>query len=173
MARGSGGLAMVAGALALAGASPASAETPQIHYMLQCQGCHRADGSGSPGAVPSLRGMMGTFLTVPGGREYLVRVPGSAQSPLSDAELARVLNWMIRAFGPPAIAADFERFRADEVARVRAFPLTDVDAVRRALIRAIERARELESSSPRSGDRAIGRSGDRAIRRSGDQVIGR
>ena len=52
---------------------------------------------------------MGTFLTVPGGREYLVRVPGSAQSPLSDAELARVLNWMIRAFGPPAIAADFDR----------------------------------------------------------------
>ena len=107
---------------------------------------------------------MGTFLTVPGGREYLVRVPGSAQSPLSDAELARVLNWMIRAFGPPAIAADFERFRADEVARMRAFPLTDVDAVRRALIRAIERARELESSSPRSGDRAIRRSGDPVIR---------
>ena len=149
MARASGGFAMLAGALALAGASPASAEAPQINYMLQCQGCHRADGSGSPGAVPPLTGFMGTFLTVPGGREYLVRVPGSAQSPLSDADLARVLNWMIRTFGPPAIAADFEPFRADEVARFRASPLTDVDSVRRALVRAIERARELESSSPR------------------------
>ncbi len=149
MARASGGFAMLAGALALAGGSPASAETPQIHYMLQCQGCHRADGSGSPGAVPSLTGFLGRFLTVPGGREYLVRVPGSAQSPLSDADLARVLNWMIRAFGPPAIAADFEPFRADEVGRLRASPLTDVDSVRRALIRAIDRARAVESSSPR------------------------
>ena len=140
---------MLAGALALAGAGPASAETPQIHYMLQCQGCHRADGSGSPGSVPSLTGFMGTFLTVPGGREYLVRVPGSAQSPLSDADLARVLNWMIRAFGPPAIAADFEPFRTDEVARLRSSPLTDVDSVRRALIRAIDRARAVESSSTR------------------------
>ena len=148
MARASGGFATVAGVLALAGASPASAETPQTQFMLQCQGCHRADGSGSPGAVPSLTGYMGRFLTVPGGREYLVRVPGSAQSPLSDADLARVLNWMIRAFGPPAIAADFEPFRADEVGRLRASPLTDVDSVRRALSQAIDRARKLESSSP-------------------------
>ena len=149
MARARSGFAMVAGALVLAGAGPASAETAQIHYMLQCQGCHRADGSGSPGAVPSLTGFMGKFLTVPGGRAYLVRVPGSAQAPLSDADLAQVLNWMIRAFGPPAIAADFEPFRADEVAGLRASPLTDVDSVRRALIRAIDRARELESSPPR------------------------
>ncbi len=140
---------MLAAALALAGANPASAETPQIHYMLQCQGCHRADGSGSPGAVPSLTGYRGRFLTVPGGREYLVRVPGSAQSPLSDADLARVLNWMIRAFGPPAIAADFEPFRTEEVERLRASPLTDVDSVRRELSRAIDRARNLESRSPR------------------------
>ena len=149
MARASGGFATVAGVLALAGASPTSAETPQTQYMLQCQGCHRADGSGSPGAVPSLTGFMGTFLTVPGGREYLVRVPGSAQSPLNNADLARVLNWMIRAFGPAAIAADFEPFRADEVGRFRASPLTDVDSVRRALIRAIESTRDPESSSPR------------------------
>ena len=149
MARARSGFAMVAGALALVGAGPVSAETPQVHYMLQCQGCHRADGSGSPGAVPSLTGFMGKFLTVPGGREYLVRVPGSAQSPLSDAELAGVLNWMIRAFGPPAIAADFEPFRADEVARFRAPPLTDVDSVRRVLIQAIDRARTFESNSPR------------------------
>ena len=135
---------MFVGVLALAAAAPVSAGNPQLNYMLQCQGCHRADGSGSPGAVPSLSGSMGRFLTVPGGREYLVRVPGSAQSPLGDDDLARVLNWMIRTFGPPAIAADFEPFRADEVARVRVYPHIQVDSARRALIHARERARTLD-----------------------------
>ncbi len=139
MARARSGFAMIVGALTLVASVPANAGSPQLHYMLQCQGCHRADGSGSPGAVPSLSGSMGRFLTVPGGREYLVRVPGSAQSPLSDADLARVLNWMIRAFGPTAIAGDFEPFRADEVARIRVSPLIEVDSARRALIRAIDR----------------------------------
>ena len=144
MTRARSGFAMIVGNLSLIAAVPASAGNPQLHYMLQCQGCHRADGSGSPGAVPSLTGFMGRFLTVPGGREYLVRVPGSAQSPLGDADLARVLNWMIREFGPPAIAADFEPFRADEVARFRVSPLTEVDSARRALIRAIDRNRTLD-----------------------------
>ena len=98
MSAGPGATWIASLTLALGGASAASAETPQILYMLQCQGCHLADGTGAPGAVPSLEGM-GRFLSVPGGREYLVRVPGSAQSPLSDLELAEVLNWMLREFG--------------------------------------------------------------------------
>ena len=58
--------------------APASrAQDPRVDYMLQCQGCHLADGAGSPGAVPDLRGSLGRFLAVPGGREYLVRVPGA------------------------------------------------------------------------------------------------
>lgn len=144
MTRARTALAIFVGVLALVAAVPVSAGSPQLHYMLQCQGCHRADGSGSPGAVPSLSDSIGRFLTVPGGREYLVRVPGSAQSPLGDDDLARVLNWMIRAFGPPAIAADFEPFRADEVARIRVSPLIEVDSARRALIRAIDRDRTLD-----------------------------
>ncbi|MFQ5512921.1 MAG: c-type cytochrome [Myxococcota bacterium] len=115
-------------------APPAAAEAARILYMLECQGCHRPDGSGWPGAVPSLRNSIGRFLTVPGGREFLVRVPGSAQSPLSDAELAEVLNWMIRSFGPEPIAARFEPYRAEEVQRYRRSPLTDVESVRRTLL---------------------------------------
>ena len=70
--------------------------------------------------------------------EYLVRVPGSAQSPLSNARLAEVLNWMIREFGPEEVAADFAPFGADEVARYRDPPLSDVESVRLELVRKIE-----------------------------------
>ncbi|UCE85048.1 MAG: hypothetical protein JSU66_11910 [Deltaproteobacteria bacterium] len=125
----------------LARADAARAGAPQIQYMLHCQGCHLADGSGSPQAVPALRDFVGNFLRVPAGRQYLVQVPGSAQSPLSDAELAEVLNWMIREFGPAEIAATFEPFGADEVARYRDPPLTDVESVRRELLLAIDRER--------------------------------
>ena len=144
-------LALIAAAFSLAAARPAPGETAQIHYMLQCQGCHLADGTGAPGAVPSFENFVGKFLAVPGGREYLVRVPGSAQSPLSDRELADVLNWIVRAFGPEAIAAAFEPFSAEEVARVRNPPLTDVESVRRGLLRAMEATRSRESSSLRTG----------------------
>ena len=116
-------------------ASAARAETPRVNYMLQCQGCHGAEGRGAPGTVPSLEGV-GRFLGVPGGREYLVRVPGSSQSALSDAELAEVLNWMVREFDP----RDFVPYGAEEVARVRRPPLDDVDGVRRELLRRIEGA---------------------------------
>jgi hypothetical protein len=116
------------------------AEDPRIDYMLQCQGCHLADGAGTPGGVPPLKDFVGRFLEVPGGRAFLIRVPGSAQSPLDDARLAAVLNWMVRRFGPPRVAADFRPFTADEVARHRRPPLADVEAVRRELVRRMPEA---------------------------------
>jgi len=129
--------------LALAGFALDARAGAEIDYMLQCQGCHLADGGGSPGAVPPLAGLVGKFLWVPRGREYLVRVPGSSQSPLSDAELAAVLNWMIRRFGPEEAAHDFTAFSADEVAGYRDPPLTDVETLRAELLRQISR---IESS---------------------------
>ncbi len=122
------------------------AATPALDYMLHCRGCHLADGTGSPGAVPSLAGIVGKFLSVPGGREYLVRVPGSAQSALTDASLAGVLNWMIREFGPAAVSRDFVPFDAEEVSRYRDPPLTDVEDLRRELLRRIE---QVEAGRPR------------------------
>jgi hypothetical protein len=123
-------------ALLLATASARGAD-PRVDYMLQCQGCHLADGSGSPGAVPDLRGSLARFLGVPGGREYLVRVPGAAQSSLSDARLAALLDWMIREFGPAEAAARLEPYRSEEVARWRAEPYSEVQTVRRKLLRRI------------------------------------
>ncbi len=120
-------------AVALGGV--AAAETPHINYMLECQGCHLADGMGFAGKVPALKNFVGRFLTVTGGREFLVRVPGSAQSVLDDRELAEVLNWIIRRFGPDYVSRDFVAFTREEVARYRGRPLTDVESVRSDLIR--------------------------------------
>jgi len=127
-------------ALAFALACAASARTadavggPELDYMLQCQGCHLPDGSGSPGAVPSLHGV-GRFLRTSRGREYLIRVPGSSQSPLSDAALAELLDWIVVRFDPETAARGFQRFDAAEVARWRRPPLAEVDALRAALLR--------------------------------------
>ena len=121
---------------ALAGLpAAASAESARVLYMLHCQGCHLPDGSGKPGEVPSLAGSLGRFLSVPGGRAYLVKVPGSAHSPLSDAELASVLNWMVASFGPAEAAAAQVPYDAAEVTRHRATPLVDVAATRAELLR--------------------------------------
>ena len=52
--------------------SPAGVENPQRawqHWTLNCQGCHRPDGTGSSGTAPSLAGTVARFLSVPGGRE--------------------------------------------------------------------------------------------------------
>ena len=78
-------LAATAAALLLA--TPATALSPQeaararLHYLQHCMGCHLADGRGAPEqGVPSMRGLAGRLLTLPGGREYLVQVPGGIVS---------------------------------------------------------------------------------------------
>ena len=114
---------------------------PALDYAVTCQGCHRADGTGTPGTVPALAGSVGKFLRVPGGREFLVRVPGVAQAPLDDVALAAVLNWMLERFGRDGVPEGFVPYAAEEVGRLRRRPLTDVVGPRRALLEAIERTR--------------------------------
>ena len=127
-------IAVIAGALF---ASSAVAD-PQLDYMLHCRGCHGPDGGGAPGAAPSFRGQVAKFLWVPGGREYLIHVPGTAQSELNDAHTAALLNWIVHEFSASELPADFVPYSEAEVARFRRPPLTDVYVVRRELIRAIQ-----------------------------------
>jgi hypothetical protein len=126
-------IGMVMGAVLV---STAAAD-PQIDYVLHCRGCHGPDGGGAPGGAPSFRGQVAKFLWVSGGREYLIRVPGTAQSELNDARVAALLNWIVREFNADQVPADFVPFREGEVARQRRSPLTDVAAARRELVRAI------------------------------------
>jgi hypothetical protein len=112
--------------VASADETPAGVENPQRawqHWTLNCQGCHRQDGTGSDGTAPSLAGTVSRFLSVPGGREYLGRVPGVATSPLSNADLSEVMNWMFWRFDKEHLPSDFVPFTADEIGRLRAQPL--------------------------------------------------
>ncbi len=124
------------GALLLVGASgalesqvpaqPAGVQNPQRawqNWTLNCQGCHRPDGTGSSATTPSVAHTVSRFLSVDRGREYLARVPGVATSPLTDADLAEVLNWMLWRFDPEHVPADFRAFSAAEVAELRRAPL--------------------------------------------------
>jgi mono/diheme cytochrome c family protein len=129
-----------AAAAALLVAAPAAAESPHVLYLLHCQGCHLADGSGRPGEVPPLGPALARFPGVAAGRAYLVQVPGSAHAPVSDAELAAVLNWMIASFAPAPAAGAPAPYDAAEVARYRATPLVDVAAARAELLRRLAAA---------------------------------
>jgi hypothetical protein len=103
-------------------------------FSRNCQGCHRADGMGAPGAVPRFRHFVGYYTHLPEGREFLMRVPGVALAPIDDAHLAAVLNWTLRTFSPDEIARDFRPFTAEEVGLYRNDPLLDVRATRKRLI---------------------------------------
>ena len=119
---------------AVAFALPARAGSPSIDYTVHCQGCHLRDGSATPGRVPALAGSLGRFTRIPAGRAYLVRVPGVAQSPLDDAALAALLNWVLLRFDPGGVARDFSPYRAEEVGALRRTPLNDVAGERRRLL---------------------------------------
>ena len=132
--RASGAAAvLLAAAGTCLGAPPALTPKPQADYMLNCQGCHLPDGSGAAGKVPSLRTSLAPLMRSEAGRRYLVQVPGAAQSALSDAELAQVLNWMVRTLSAPPLP-QFRDFTPQEVARYRATPLVAVRAARARLL---------------------------------------
>ncbi|MGM0633323.1 MAG: cytochrome-c peroxidase, partial [Pseudomonadota bacterium] len=75
---------------------------------------------------------------------YLIRVPGSSQSPLDDAELAVLLNWMVARFAPEASPMEFTEGEVTAHRRVRR--MNDPAAVRAALLD--KRESETESVSP-------------------------
>ena len=114
-------------------------------YMLNCMGCHRVDGAGTEPDVPALAERVGYYLQVPGGRDYLVQVPGAANAPLTDDALAGVINWIIEAFGGTSTPARFEPFSADEVAKARSTRPLDIMKDRGAL------AEQIRARFPQAG----------------------
>jgi mono/diheme cytochrome c family protein len=118
----------------------ASADEPyaraHFDYQMHCQGCHTPDGRGAD-TVPRLKDHVGVFLDSPAGREYLVRVPGSATSALSDERLAQVLNWILLEFAGSSLARDYQPYTAEEVGRLRQRPLNEVDRYRAELLGAL------------------------------------
>jgi hypothetical protein len=75
----------------------------------------------------------------PDGRNYVLRVPGAANSVLSDAQLAAVLNWLAQTFdGEELSRSKAPLFTTAEVTSARRAPLASVLATRREVVRALE-----------------------------------
>lgn len=121
------------GVLASLLAAGSAMSNPQANYLLHCGGCHLPDASGAPPSVPPLAGTLGRIVATPAGRDYIVRVPGASQTPLSDAELAAVMNWVLLTFNQDSLPADFRPLDGAEVGRSRSQVLADPQALRRQL----------------------------------------
>jgi len=113
----------------------ANVNRAKINYMLNCQGCHGPSGAAAADdVVPAMQDFLGKFLAVDGGREFLVRVPGSANAALSDTALAEVLNWLLPFVSADQMPADFVPYSGEEVGILRSSPLQDVATERAKLV---------------------------------------
>jgi hypothetical protein len=81
-----------------------------------------------------MRGVLGQFLKVPGGREFIVQVPGVMNSPLSDRDIANLMNWLLPALAADTLPTPASPYTADEIARLRQSRPADVMAVRASLM---------------------------------------
>jgi hypothetical protein len=120
--------------IAMGLATSSGAYEPPMNYALQCMGCHTPDGAGVADRVPSIRDTLLPFSGMADGRRFLVQVPGSAQSTLSNADLADLLNWMIRTLSREKPTESFVPFTEKEVAGYRAQTLVEVRATRERLL---------------------------------------
>ncbi len=114
-------------------------ERAQADYMVHCQGCHLPDGSGFPArGVPDMRDVLRPFAQIKEGRGYLVQVPGSSLSSLSDQQLTDLLNWGLEdlARGP----AEAAPYTVEEVTHWRGILLEDPGAMRTQLLEQISAA---------------------------------
>ena len=114
--------------------APVSAD-PVQNYLLFCAGCHGLSGAGVPRRVPPLQASLPLLLRVDGGRDFLTRVPGVANSALNSAALATVLNWSVKQFAGSTIqAGTFVPFTAAELDAARDRPLLTIQGARREIL---------------------------------------
>jgi hypothetical protein len=111
-------------AMTLVAANTAFAD-PKTDFLLYCRGCHLANGTGVAPDVPSLHDELGRLVAIPGGREYIVRVPGVSQNAMTNEKLAAVLNWVLAEFNANTTPANFKPYTGKEVERWRDKVLID------------------------------------------------
>lgn len=106
----------------------------QQNYFIHCMGCHGENGAGLEGRVPDLRKDLARLAALPGGRAYILRVPGVTQTTLEPERTAEVLNYTLRAFGGAEVARRIAPFTAAEVATARSAPLLEISATRAGVL---------------------------------------
>ncbi|WP_225010330.1 cytochrome C [Novosphingobium percolationis] len=124
------GVGATAGEAAMRGVP--NPQQARVDYILKCQGCHRIDGSGDDRSNPPMNGVVARFLAVPGGREFLARVPGVSTVNLDDTRLANLVNWTLYRFDPEHVPADFRPYTPAEIGQLRRHPLRLERAATRA-----------------------------------------
>lgn len=112
---------------------PLALSRAEQNYFLHCMGCHGETGAGLEGQVPDLRKDLPRLAAMPGGRAYLLRVPGVTQSSLDPEQLAEVMNYTVRTFGGKGVTG-LAPFTTAEVAAARGDPLLEVTATRANLL---------------------------------------
>ncbi len=110
---------------ALSVANLAFGASPRTNYLLYCSGCHLPSGVGNPPNVPTLHDELGRMMAVEEMRAYLVQVPGSSQTLLTDADLAAVVNWMLQEFNAETLPEGFRPITVGEVSAARQTILAD------------------------------------------------
>jgi hypothetical protein len=78
-------------------------------------------------------GSLGRIAASEEGRDYIARVPGASQAPISDAQLAAVLNWVLLEFNGETLPESFSPLTAEEVGKSRARVLSDPLKMRKTL----------------------------------------
>lgn len=123
------------GALLICPLAAADDTRARNEYILYCAGCHGFDGAAlARGRIPALKDSMADFLRVSEGRAYLVQVPGVNNSGMNNEQIARVVNWSLRAFTERGLPPDFVPYSAAEVAGYRADRPVDIVSRRRQLL---------------------------------------
>ena len=129
-----------------------TAKKARQDWMLNCQGCHKIDGTGRPErGLPNLSGEVAKFLSVEGGRAYLSRVPGVTNAVVDDEGLAELLNWLLIRFDPDHIPAEHKLYTVEEVRQWRRRPLSIGAATKRKALLAKLQKNEIENKGEKHG----------------------
>ena len=107
-------------ALAYAASDLPELTNPESDYVEHCSGCHGMQGDSYPAEIPVLRDRIGYFMCTQEGREYLIRLPNVAYSPIPDnRQLADMMNFVVFGLGGASAPKDARPFTAAEVGRLR------------------------------------------------------
>jgi cytochrome c553 len=129
---------------------PRIAAQARLNYMLHCMGCHLPDGSGAPDkGIPDMRDLLGQFLALPGGRNFIVQVPGVMHSALSDQDIALLMNWLLPQISMATLPPGTPPYTGFEIAELRRHRPVDLPAARKALIDQMAQISTKEVDIPR------------------------